>query len=114
VGDRVSFEDWLEASRAAAGHDGEVVAVSPEWLAEQGVAEWSGPDSLPLWIIDPTWNAFLDRSNAAAKAAGLRLRPLDQLLAETLEWERSMGLDRERGAGLSAGRERELLAALRG
>ena len=114
VGDRVSFEDWLEASRAAAGHDGEVVAVSPEWLAEQGVAEWSGPDSLPLWIIDPTWNAFLDRSNAAAKAAGLRLRPLDQLLAETLEWERGMGLDRERGAGLSAEKERELLAALRG
>ena len=114
VGDRVSFEDWLEASRAAAGHDGEVVAVSPEWLAEQGVAEWSGPESLPLWIIDPTWNAFLDRSNAAAKAAGLRLRPLDQLLAETLEWERSMGLDRQRGAGLSAEKERELLAALRG
>lgn len=114
VGDRVSFQDWLEASRAAAGHDGEVVAVSPEWLAEQGVAEWSGPDSLPLWIIDPTWNAFLDRSNAAAKAAGLRLRPLDRLLAETLEWERSMGLDRERGAGLSAEKERELLAALRG
>ena len=114
VGDRVSFEDWLEASRAAAGHDGEVVAVSPEWLAEQGVAEWSGPDSLPLWIIDPTWNAFLDRSNAAAKAAGLRLRPLDRLLAETLEWERSMGLDRERGAGLSPEKERELLAALRG
>jgi nucleoside-diphosphate-sugar epimerase len=114
VGDRVSFQDWLEASRAAAGHDGEVVAVSPEWLAEQGVAEWSGPDSLPLWIIDPTWNAFLDRSNAAAKAAGLRLRPLDRLLAETLEWERSMGLDRERGAGLSAEKERELLEALRG
>ena len=114
VGDRVSFEDWLEASRAVAGHDGEVVAVSPEWLAEQGVAEWSGPDSLPLWIIDPTWNAFLDRSNAAAKAAGLRLRPLDQLIAETLEWERGMGLDRERGAGLSVEKERELLAALRG
>lgn len=114
VGDRVSFEDWLERSRAIGGHTGEVVAVAPDWLAEQGVAEWSGPESLPLWIIDPEWNAFLDRSNAAAKAAGLRLRPLDQLLAETLEWERSQGLDRERSAGLSAARERELLAAVRG
>ena len=113
VGDRVSFEDWLDQSRSIAGHTGEVVAVSPEWLAEQGVAEWSGPESLPLWIIDPDWQAFLDRSNAAAKAAGLRLRPLEQLLVEILEWERSQGLDRERGAGLSAGRERELLAALR-
>jgi nucleoside-diphosphate-sugar epimerase len=114
VGDRVTFADWLEASRAVAGHDGEVVAVAPEWLAEQGVAEWSGPDSLPLWIIDPDWHAFLDRSNAAAKAAGLRLRPLEQLLAETLEWERREGVDRERGAGLTPEKERELLAALRG
>jgi nucleoside-diphosphate-sugar epimerase len=114
VGDRITFEDWLETSRSVGGHGGEVVAVSPEWLAEQGVAEWSGPDSLPLWIIDPGWNAFLDRSNAAAKAAGLRLRPLEQLLAETLEWERGQGLDRERGAGLTKEREQELLAELRG
>ena len=114
VGDPTTFGDWLDASRAIGGHRGEVVAVSPDWLAEQGVAEWSGPESLPLWIIDPEWNAFLDRSNAAAKAAGLRLRPLEQLLTEVLEWEHQQGLDRERGAGLSAARERELLAALRG
>lgn len=114
VGDRTTFGHWLERSRAIAGHTGEVVAVSPEWLAEQGVAEWSGPESLPLWIIDPEWNAFLARSNAAAVAAGLRLRPLDRLLGELLEWEQGQGLDRERRAGLSAERERELLAALRG
>lgn len=114
VGDPVTFEEWLERSRVIGGHRGEVVAVSPEWLAEQGVAEWSGPESLPLWIIDPQWSAFLHRSNAAARAEGLRLRPLDELLAETLEWERSQGLDRERRAGLSAERERQLLSALRG
>ena len=114
VGDRVTFGDWLERSRAIGGHRGEVVAASTEWLAEQGVAEWSGPDSLPLWIADPEWHAFLDRSNAAAKAAGLRLRPLDDLLHDVLEWEREQGLERERGAGLSADRERELLTALRG
>lgn len=114
VGDPTTFGEWIERSRAVAGHHGEVIAASPEWLAEQGVAEWSGPDSMPLWIIDPEWSAFLERSNAAAVAAGLRLRSIDELLAETLEWERGQGLDRERGAGLSASRERELLAALRG
>ncbi|WP_448006387.1 NAD-dependent epimerase/dehydratase family protein [Agromyces bauzanensis] len=113
VGDRVTFADWLERSRAIGGHRGEVVAVSTEWLREQGVAEWSGEESLPLWIGDPEWNAFLDRSNAAARAAGLRLRPLDDLLADVLEWELARGLDRPRGAGLSAERERELLAAIR-
>lgn len=111
VGDRVTFGDWLRASRTVGGHRGEVVAVSPAWLESQGVAEWSGPESLPFWIIDPEWNAFQDRSNVAAVAAGLRLRPMEQLLAEVLEWERGEGLDRERRAGLSAARERELLAA---
>lgn len=114
VGDRGTFGDWLELSREVGGHRGEVVPAPPAWLESQGVAEWSGPDSLPLWIIDPSWSAFQDRSNAAAVAEGLRLRPLDQLLAEVLEWERGEGLDRERGAGLSAARERELLNALRG
>ncbi|GAA1523784.1 nucleoside-diphosphate-sugar epimerase [Agromyces terreus] len=113
VGDRSTFGAWLEASRAAAGFDGELVAVDPDWLAAQGVAEWSGADSLPLWIADPTWNAFLDRSNAAAKRGGLRLRPLARLQSETLAWERGRGIDRERGAGLSPERERELLALLR-
>lgn len=113
VGDRVTFGDWLERSRAVGGHRGEVVAVSSRWLQAQGVAEWAGPDSLPLWIIDPEWSAFLDKSNAAARAEGLELRPLEQLLAETLEWERAQGLDRERGAGLSAARERELFSVLR-
>ncbi|SFR82473.1 Nucleoside-diphosphate-sugar epimerase [Agromyces sp. CF514] len=114
VGDRGTFGDWLATATAVAGYDGEVVAASPEWLAEQGIAEWSGPESLPLWIRDPEWRAFQDRSNAAAKRAGLVLRPVEQLLEETLEWEREQGLDRERRAGLSAERERELLGLLRG
>ena len=113
VGQRLTFGEWLDLARRIGGHQGEVVAATPEWLAEQGVAEWSGPESLPLWIVDPEWNAFLDRSNRAALEAGLVLRPVDELLTELLEWERGEGLDRERGAGLSATRERELLDALR-
>lgn len=113
VGDRSTFGAFLEASRTAAGHRGEVVEAEPTWLEAQGVAEWSGEGSLPLWIIDPDWRAFQDRSNAAARAEGLVLRPVEETLAELLAWEREQGLDRPRGAGLSAERERELLAALR-
>ncbi|KQM81133.1 NAD-dependent epimerase/dehydratase family protein [Agromyces sp. Leaf222] len=114
VGDRGTFGGWLETANEVAGYQGEVVAAQPQWLAEQGVAEWSGPESLPLWIRDPEWGGFLDRSNAAAKQAGLVVRPLEQLLEETLAWEREQGLDRERGAGLTAARERELIELLRG
>ncbi|MBT2517854.1 NAD-dependent epimerase/dehydratase family protein [Streptomyces sp. ISL-90] len=114
VGQRLTFGEWLDLARRIGGHEGEVVTATPEWLAEQGVAEWSGPESLPLWILDREWNAFLDRSNRAALEAGLVLRPVVELLAELLEWERREGLERERGAGLSAARERELLDALHG
>ncbi|WP_308797420.1 NAD-dependent epimerase/dehydratase family protein [Agromyces silvae] len=110
VGDRSTVGAYLAASREAGGHRGELVEVPGAWLAEQGVAEWSGPESLPLWIADPTWAAFQDRSNAAAVRAGLRMRPLDETLTDLLAWERAEGLDRPRGAGLTAARERELVA----
>jgi 2'-hydroxyisoflavone reductase len=113
VGERTTFADWLATSRGLGGHRGEVVAVPGDRLAELGVAEWAGPDSLPLWIADPTWNAFMDRSNAAAVREGLRVRSTRELLADVLAWEREAGLDRERRAGLGAARERELVAALR-
>src|SRR5260370_1083424 len=55
---------------------------------------------------------FAGRSGAAAGGGGLRHRPRRELLADVLAWEREQGLDRTRRAGLSAGRERELLVAL--
>lgn len=113
VGDRSTVGAFVAASRAAGGHRGELVEAPTPWLAEHGVSEWSGPESLPLWIEDPTWSAFQDRSNAAAREAGLRLRPLEETLADLLDWERAQGLERERGAGLTAARERELVARIR-
>jgi 2'-hydroxyisoflavone reductase len=113
VGPRTTFADWLAVSREVGGHDGDVVAASPDRLAELDVAEWAGPDSLPLWIADPTWDAFLDRSNAAAVGAGLQLRSVRDHLVDALAWEREVGLDRARRAGLGAERERELVEAVR-
>ena len=113
VGTPTTFADWLALSRELGGHDGAVVAASGDRLTGLGVAEWAGPDSLPLWIADPTWDAFLDRSNAAAVREGLELRPPRELLADLLAWEREAGLDRERRAGLAPDREREVVAALR-
>ncbi|MDF0512233.1 NAD-dependent epimerase/dehydratase family protein [Agromyces sp. H3Y2-19a] len=113
VGDRSTFGAFLDASRSVGGHRGEVLPAPSAWLERQGVAEWSGEESLPLWIIAPTWASFQDRSNAAARAEGLELRPVEETLADLLAWEREQGLDRSRGAGLSAARERELVAVLR-
>jgi 2'-hydroxyisoflavone reductase len=111
LGDQVSFGDYIRQSRAAAGHRGDLVPAAAGWLADQGVGYWAGPDSLPLWL-PPGHEGFMARSNNAAVEAGLRLRPWQETLADTLADERERGLDRPRKAGLSPETETRLLNGL--
>jgi 2'-hydroxyisoflavone reductase len=109
VGPVLPLGDWIAASRDVGGHVAAVVRVPSHWLEQQGVAEWAGPESLPMWIVEPGWEGFAARSGAAAAAAGLRHRPRRGLLVDSLRWERVEGLDRPRKAGLSPDREAELI-----
>lgn len=113
VGERVPLGEHLATARAVAGHTGPLAAADPAWLVAQGVQEWSGPRSLPLWLADPDWRGFADHDGSRARAAGLAVRPLEDTLADTLAWELAQGADRPRGAGLSGDEERALLALLR-
>lgn len=112
VGEQVPLGEVLAAARAAAGHDGPVVTAEAQWLLDHDVAPWMGPQSLPLWLPGDEYVGHAARSDRAAVAAGLSRRPLAEMVAGSLGWERERGLDRERRAGLTRTRERELLAAL--
>ena len=112
VGEPTTMGAVLDGSRAAAGREPRFVEAQDAWLRAQGVEPWSGPDSLALWVPQPEYAGFASRRNDAAKAAGLRLRPLAATLQSTLTWERERGLGRPRKAGLRPERERELLDLL--
>jgi 2'-hydroxyisoflavone reductase len=108
----VPFGEWIDLVREVGGHTGPVVPAPQEWLEEQKVEQYMGPDSLAMWITEPGYEGWSSRSGAAAAAAGLTHRPRREFLVDALAWERELGLDRERRAGLSPAKERELIESL--
>lgn len=113
TGETVPLAEHLKVAREVAGHSGPVVAVDQEWLLAHGAQPWMGERSLPLWLPMPEYAGFAARDSSAARAAGLRTRPLQDTLADTLCWEIATGADRSRRAGLAVDDERALLAAAR-
>jgi 2'-hydroxyisoflavone reductase len=104
-GASLTMEGLLEAIRDETGSDARLTWVDERSLVERGVEAWS---DLPLWLApetNPESASFLAVDVSKALAAGLRFRPLDETIRDTLEHAETMP-----GAGLDAARERELLA----
>jgi nucleoside-diphosphate-sugar epimerase len=114
TGPVLTLTQHLATARNVAGHQGELVSVSPGWLEEHGVEAWSGPRSLPLWLPEPSYAGFMARRSDAAQSLGLRCRPLADTLADTLAWELQSGPGRTRKAGLTPADETSLIALARG
>ena len=94
----------LESARAAGDADTAFVWADQEWVLGLG-------DQRETWF--PMWHPHLPGFHAydpsKATAAGLRPRPFEQTIADTLAWDRHRGLP-PLEAGLTPQREGELLA----
>jgi 2'-hydroxyisoflavone reductase len=111
TGQLLPFATIEEACREVTGAVTESIRVPPKWLRDQGVEEFSGERSLPLWISDPDAAGHSSRNTAAAVAAGLTWRPIQDLVRSALAWEIERGLGRQRQAGLAPEQERLLVRA---
>jgi 2'-hydroxyisoflavone reductase len=111
AGQLLPFTTIEEACRDVTSAEAESIRVPPEWLRGQGVEEFSGERSLPLWICDPDAAGHHNRDTAAAVAAGLTWRPIRELARSSLVWELERGLGRGRKAGLAPEQERQLVRA---
>jgi 2'-hydroxyisoflavone reductase len=108
----LALGDLLATCRAAAGSDAEPVWAEAAALQEAGVAPWV---ELPLWVPEaPDTVGFSQLNCARAIAAGLRFRPIEATVADTLAWAQSRPADHEWRAGLAPEKEREVLEKLDG
>jgi 2'-hydroxyisoflavone reductase len=107
---RISMQALLDACRAASSHRATLEWLDEDFLAKQEVAPWK---ELPLWVpeLDAEASGFLDVPLRRALANGLTFRPLARTIADTLAWNETRAANREWKAGLTADRERALLAA---
>jgi 2'-hydroxyisoflavone reductase len=110
--ERDTRADLMAACLAVTGSDATFTYVTDEdWLAAQGVAAWT---ELPLWLPAAEGPGAFTSHTSAARAAGLRWRPLAVTVADTWAWQQTVAGGWHPDPpklGLAPDRERELLAA---
>jgi nucleoside-diphosphate-sugar epimerase len=109
IGPVMRFADLLDEVALGVGTQPTWTWVDQDFLAEQGVQPWAGPDSLPLWLPRPDYDGMLAHDADLPRAAGLSTRPVRESARDTLEWARR---DPEAATtGITRDRESEVLAA---
>ena len=110
-----SIAQVVEAARVAAGHTGEMVPVSSEFLLEHGVRQSGGAGSLPLWTArKPGLVGMGEHSWERYAHTGGTWRTLEQTVADVMVQERERGIGRPLVSEITRDRELELIAAARG
>ncbi|MFC7495329.1 MULTISPECIES: NAD-dependent epimerase/dehydratase family protein [unclassified Nocardioides] len=109
VGEVLPIGDLLAQAAVGVGSDAGLTWVPQEFLAEQGVQPWMGPEALPLWLPRPEYDGLGSHDPAPSYAAGLVLRPIADTARDTLAWVRATpdaavsGMSRDREAAVLTG-----------
>ena len=104
-----TMESVLEQCKLVSGSDATFTWVSEKFLHDERVMAWS---DMPLWLPEedaPQLAGFMFVNCDRAFAAGLRIRPLSDTIADTLDWARTDLQNQPLKAGIDAERERSLL-----
>ena len=100
----------LEVSKQVSGSNATFKWASVEFLNQNQVEPWS---DIPAWVPEDEESAGFARVDVSkAISAGLRFRPLEETIRDTLEWAQTRPSDHVWKAGLTAEREAEVLTAL--
>jgi nucleoside-diphosphate-sugar epimerase len=111
VGHATTMADVLTAVAEGCGSEVSLTWVPQEFLTEQGVEPWVGPDSLPLWLPRPEYDGMSAHDATPSYDAGLVTRPVADTARETLAWLRAT--PDANVTGITREREAEVLAAWR-
>jgi 2'-hydroxyisoflavone reductase len=101
----------LEACKQVSGSHAGIRWAPVDFLKQNNIAEWS---DMPVWVPDTEENQGFSRVDISkAVNAGLKFRPLEETVRDTLAWAGTRPPDHEWRAGLSAEKEAQVLAALK-
>jgi nucleoside-diphosphate-sugar epimerase len=109
VGPANPVAELLAQSAAGVGTSPEVVWPGQEFLTEQAIEPWMGPEALPLWLPRPEYDGMITHRFDLSADAGLIVRSYADTAGDTLTWMREHP-DAPR-TGMTREREAEVLAA---
>lgn len=108
---RLSFGEWLSASKTALNSDVHYHHVDDDFLQKHEIGEFM---ELPLWMNLPIAEGFMTFSIDKALDDGLRFRSIAETVRDTLEWTKTLPPDTPKPADLPVEKEDMLLANLEG
>ncbi|HAV78602.1 MAG TPA: epimerase [Anaerolineae bacterium] len=109
-GHELTLGAMLDACNQVGESDANIQWASVEFLKENNVQEWS---DMPVWVPDNEENQGFSRVDISKGIkAGMKFRPLEETVRDTLAWAITRPADHEWRAGLRSEREQELLRLL--